>query len=304
MSIHEDLDFLTICVPAVPKQVATVMEKTAAYLDHVGGLVDWMERKLALAETLLEGVQEVLDALEASGKDQKTTLETALTATQTAVTGMLLALGRGQQALQDEAEQAVNALTALTGSVATLGAQVEFAQGPADQQIAALGKTVATDYGELEQAVSPAGDAAERLVSETKEANAEAGKAMAEFTAKVDLIEDHVPQHLRDIRTALDGFADKLEGKVQDAMQELTKRNADVYTAAHEGTEPTREAAAKILDDMVKPVNDLEHAILPAVGTMPSDRESAVVPGAQQVTRARTPLPDMVESARLAEQQA
>ncbi len=298
MGLQEDLDVLQLTVPTVSEDVAKVLEQSAAYGDAVKALIDDMDGKREAATSLLEMVRRGLSALERSAEAQRSALEQALKGTEAALQEVVTKLGEGRDRVQQQSDAAEQQLKALQTSLAAAGDTAKADQDAADGKLDALVAALGTDQQELGQAVATAKQAADAVEGAIAEGVAKAAEGMKDLAARIDLVEEKVPGHLNDTyERRVVPPADALKEATNDALADVTSRNAQLFSALAEATEPGGAVLVETMEKIDAPASELTEAVAQAQEDVPSDR-AAVDTDAQRLKYIREPLPGMVTEAQ------
>src|SRR6185295_13056801 len=106
MSLKETLSELDDMVPAVPRQVAEVLEEGGRFKEQVEHLLEEFEDKRGQARELVDKVRQALGAMRDQAAEHARTVETALGAVDGAVRGLTDAIAEGRSEVGSAVEAA------------------------------------------------------------------------------------------------------------------------------------------------------------------------------------------------------
>jgi len=298
MSLNDDLDVIQITLPTVPQDIAKLLEANGEFVDAVRGLISSLDNKREAAATLQEKVREALSGLQQSAEKQKTALEQALEATETAVNSMISTLDQARGEIEDQAEKAVAKVGELKSTLATSGDEAKTANEAASAKVGALEKVLSDDLQALATSVAAAEGAAEKLVGQIGTAGENAQEGVDTLKQKLDSIESLVPRYLDDTRTRrVEPPAGEMRDEVQEAMEPLATRNAQLFTGLSEATEEKGSDLLGVMGDVDTHGEGLGELVLAAQEDLPGDR-GEIDPMIETLAEVREPLPGMVEAVK------
>lgn len=304
MSLQDDLDVIQITAPTVPQDIAKLLEANGEYVDAVRGLISSIDNKRDAATMLHEKVRDALAALQKSAEKQATALAAALEGAESAVKSMIDTLATAREEIEEQAEKAVKEIGSLQSTLATAGDEAKSAQQDASEKMSALAKGLGGDLDALRTAVGAAGGEADKLEGEIATAGENAEEGVGVLKSKFDAIEKVAPDYLNDTRSRrVEPPAEAMQEKVNEAMEELATRNAQLFTAVSEPTEEKGTDLQGVMEEVGTHEAGLCEPVMEAQEDLPGDRDE-VDPLIESLTEVREPLPGMVEATKGAAEKA